>query len=1136
MARSGLRRAQRAVVRTLVRMLVRVLVASLAAGPAHATDLSDVPLTVPPSAKPNLMLVLDDSGSMGSEFLPDSVGSAVEQCFKYFGTNRQYYNPAVTYQVALNADGSAFPEPTAEAAFDNPFAGTNIVRNLTRGAGIAWNNTNAFFLPAGGSLTGPCSASTAMQAVRIGDLTAAQQRNFAIWYSYHRSRLLAVKTALSRVFARLDGSYRVGMHLINAETLVRIDDFDACAASNCTRNLWYSTLFGVLANGTTPLIDAYARTANYFSTGQIGGAGTALVPVTHACQRNFIILATDGMWNIAPTERTDYDRTVPVLPSSASGATQTAIADPVAAGGTLTAGLAFPNPYRGPADGVATLGDLAMKHWITDLAPFRPNVLPATASDPANWQHIVTHAISLGIRGRLDNSRLADVVNGTLSWPQPVANEETTLDDLWHATVNGHGSYYSASDTNAFASAMADLLTSVPTEAASAALGLSTPQVVTGSATAYLASYDPTDWSGELRAFPIDAATGLPNLAAAPLWSAAAQLNARTSDTRIIASWSDDQGKGVLFRSVLPGNAASGLSILDPTQVARFSTAGRTDSPAVISYLRGDRSNEFNAQTMTGRYRRRQGLLGDIVDAAPAYVGPPTQLYSDVGYADFKSTESDRRTAMVVAAANDGMLHVFSAATGDELWAYVPGALIRMPYTSDTVTRPDATGLALLAERQAFVHRQYANGTPVIADVDLLNTRAARAASAAASPATSLATSPTTPPPTRWRTMLVAGLNKGGRGYYALDLSGAAPTSGAEAVGRVLWEFPRNASDPAAGNVGYTYGKPVIVKTAAAGWVVLVTSGYDNNTGSGDGRGRLFVLDAATGAVNKEFITPAGTVQNPSGLAQISAYAERARYDNTTTAVYGGDLLGNVWRFDLSAAKVDDWPAPYRLATLTDSAGAAQPVTTTPELAKVNGGTMVLVSTGRMLGASDLPGAGAANQTQSIYGLKDAGAGAATIVRANLTAGSALAAGTTTVGSATVDTTTIGALGTPPANARGWVVDLPRVNERAVTDGVLARGVFTQATVLPRVYSPCTADSTSYVYNIAVATGQVSLVRTLGQGFATGVTDVRTNSNGVEGVIVLSGKTGLSMPKVPVTPPPGAAGIARLLWRELIDQ
>jgi hypothetical protein len=48
--------------------------------------------------------------------------------------------------------------------------------------------------------------------------------------------------------------------------------------------------------------------------------------------------------------------------------------------------------------------------------------------------------------------------------------------------------------------------------------------------------------------------------------------------------------------------------------------------------------------------------------------------------------------------------------------------------------------------------------------------------------------------------------------------------------------------------VGYSFGKPVIVKTAAKGWVVLVASGYNNG---GDGKGYLFVLDAKTGAVIK---------------------------------------------------------------------------------------------------------------------------------------------------------------------------------------------------------------------------------------------------------------------------------------------
>jgi type IV pilus assembly protein PilY1 len=75
----------------------------------------------------------------------------------------------------------------------------------------------------------------------------------------------------------------------------------------------------------------------------------------------------------------------------------------------------------------------------------------------------------------------------------------------------------------------------------------------------------------------------------------------------------------------------------------------------------------------------------------------------------------------------------------------------------------------------------------------------------------------------------------------------------------------------------------------------MVTLGYNNT--AGDGKGHLFVLKAETEALIADIPTSAGT---PSGLGQISAYAANGRIDATVDTVDGGDLLGNVWRFNLS--------------------------------------------------------------------------------------------------------------------------------------------------------------------------------------------------------------------------------------------
>ncbi len=129
-------------------------------------------------------------------------------------------------------------------------------------------------------------------------------------------------------------------------------------------------------------------------------------------------------------------------------------------------------------------------------------------------------------------------------------------------------------------------------------------------------------------------------------------------------------------------------------------------------------------------------------------------------------------------------------------------------------------------------------------------------------------------------------------------------------------------------------------------------------------------MNPRTGAVIRRIDTGVGTTSSPAGLTKISGYVENADLDNTVTYVYGGDLLGNVWRFDLTDASSSNWSVT-KLAALVDSTGIAQPVTVEPELATItiSGADyrFVYVGTGQYLGTSDV----STTQTQTMYGLID---------------------------------------------------------------------------------------------------------------------------------------------------------------------
>jgi type IV pilus assembly protein PilY1 len=270
----------------------------------------------------------------------------------------------------------------------------------------------------------------------------------------------------------------------------------------------------------------------------------------------------------------------------------------------------------------------------------------------------------------------------------------------------------------------------------------------------------------------------------------------------------------------------------------------------------------------------------------------------------------------------------------------------------------------------------------------------------------------------------------------------------------VLWEFPNATTSPLdVSNLGYSYGKPLIVKTQALGWVVVVTSGY-NSTTTTDGNGRLFFLNPRTGDVLARLVTFGGTPGNQANLGQISGFVLNGQQDLTAEQIYGGDNLGNLWRFNVSGP-VAGWTVS-KLAALTDAAGNPQPVTSAPELVTLNGKHVVLVATGRLLGDTDI----ASTAVQSVYAIVDDGTGTlVSPLRSRLTAKTltVAAGGIRNINSDAIDWT----------NSYGWYFDLP-AGERVSGDPTVVYGTLIFTSNQP---SPVACSSGSFLYAVDVTTG-----------------------------------------------------------------
>jgi type IV pilus assembly protein PilY1 len=321
-----------------------------------------------------------------------------------------------------------------------------------------------------------------------------------------------------------------------------------------------------------------------------------------------------------------------------------------------------------------------------------------------------------------------------------------------------------------------------------------------------------------------------------------------------------------------------------------------------------------------------------------------------------------------------------------------------------------------------------------------------------------------------------------------------------------------------------------------------------NNVSPGDGQGRLHVLDAATGTVIRTINTGVGDTSTPSGLVGLRAWVDNADADNTAKRVYGGDNLGNVWRFDVNGNVGAAGYDAQLLATLRNTAGDAQPITARPELGAIASASgeiaMVYVGTGRYLGITDLTN----SSTQTIYAIKDA-LGTTSLGNPR-TAGNGFVAQTLTAttcptGSSVCTTGQSVRTGTNNAvdmlTGNGWYVDLPLPRERANTDPQLVLGTLVFTTNVPSS-TACTVGGTSYInffdyrtgapVNVdgTISDGVASVL--LGDAIATRPTVVKLPNGKVISLTRLSNDT-TAINEVPVQLPPGST--RRVLWRELTN-
>lgn len=591
----------------------------------------------------------------------------------------------------------------------------------------------------------------------------------------------------------------------------------------------------------------------------------------------------------------------------------------------------------------------------------------------------------------------------------------------------------------------------------------------------YSVPTDSNDWIGDVVAHRVTSS----GAEGAELWKAASQLS--TVARRIYMTTSPTH----LDNDELVAVKAAAFSVANlpgTTDAQRVASLGLDHIPAWFGPITPDRVQQlvdYLGGTPVADFRQRSSLLGDIVNSSPEVVSPRDDygygMWASYGSVTWKKTLGDRyktyledkasgsASPVVYVGANDGMLHAFDAsattAGGKELFAFIPAAA--------------RSHMAELANPD-YVHRYYVDGLVTPSDVYYGSS---------------------------WHTVLVGSTGAGGASQapsansaghgavFGLDIT--SPSSFDQ--DDVLWELS-GANDT---DLGFVLGKPVVVPVTTASGTPRFVALFGNGVNSGSGAPVLFVVDVATGEVLRK-LKPSNDYASRNGLMNLAGVATR-NHDGVVDTVYGGDLQGNLWKFDLSDANPANWNVAYSGTPLFQASrdGVAQPITGEIEVSSgPGGGVSIFFGTGRYFAEED-KAAGPGSPIQSLYGIWDNGS--SVISGRSELVGQVITASVTSNG---YQTRNVSSNAVSYVSKRGWYVDLA---VSPATGGLLANGERFFGT--PRIQNG-KVFFTTFTPGEATCSGGGGVNWLYGLSLLTGAGSMSGVTIGADGVSVCTGDCG----------------------------
>jgi type IV pilus assembly protein PilY1 len=780
---------------------------------AYAVGDTDLYVGGGTGVPPNILIIFDTSGSMG-----DTVNTGCQ------------YDPSVMYptdpnhpdiiptKVYRKSDtGEWFP--LIQFAPSVPDVGCPTARTVltTYDKGIYFGRPN-------------WDASRSRCSGTQRTLATGNWINF--WLAsdgiYGSMKKIDIAKTVSKNFLNTIEDVRIGLMRFGSKTQSGgYDDdesgrivYNITELTDSTRSDLTDRIDDLTASGYTPLGEVLYEAGLYFKGAQsyFNWATSSqkvqyTSPIEYYCQKNYVILMTDGM--------STQDK------NSILGAN---IGD--RDGDEKEPGMANDPDYG--SDGSDFLDDVAKYYYDGDLR-----------SDLQSQQNMVVYTVGYELSDTDPDSALA-------------------RDLLRRTAQHGHGKYHNANNAAGLANALTSILSEIlPNDSSFVApiVPVSRMERTTAGDKIYLAFFKPEPigmWSGNIKKYGV----------------------AQTRDTSAgieVGDIVDRTGtKAIDSNGQFYDTSKSywGAAIQDGGEVKKGGVGqiliNRTSGRNIYTYLgaNADLTHATNAFSKTNSSLTASALgqstdadkdkLIDFVHGYDAY-GTVTNEKRDWILGSFLHSRpyiihyADR--TIVYAGSNDGMLHAFDDATGEELWAFIPPAL-----------------LGRLTELHTDTPGIFVDGSPkgyIVRDSDGYASTA----------------------------ILIFGLRRGGNKYYALNVTDPVhPT--------YAWKIDPDTMGPYA-EMGQSWSSPVIGKIASGTgeqWVAFIGGGYDEGqdeaTPPADDRGRaIYVVDVLTGSQVWKYSyaeNSAMTYSIPSDITILDLDG-----DMKIDRLYVGDMNARMWRFDI---------------------------------------------------------------------------------------------------------------------------------------------------------------------------------------------------------------------------------------------